>query len=90
MFDQEASGALDTPFGERLIVFRGTSPVGMTFKRQVRLLLTLKILIEIVRERYEGLPLAGKQSTIRFCDGRLIGWKVNAVQGKASFQSNRL
>ena len=32
VFDQEAFRALDTPFGERLIVFHGTSWVGMAFE----------------------------------------------------------
>jgi hypothetical protein len=34
-FDQEAFGALDTPFGERLILFRGASWIGMAFENQV-------------------------------------------------------
>src|SRR5271165_3216955 len=33
VFDQEAFGALDAPFGERLVVFRGAAWVGMAFKR---------------------------------------------------------
>jgi hypothetical protein len=90
VFDQEALGALHTPFGKASIVFRGTSPVGMAFQRQVGILLTLEIFIEIFRKRYKGLLLAGKQSTLRFCDRRLIGRKINAVQAEPGFQSSRL
>src|SRR5271166_2111184 len=88
--DQESFGALYAPFRKPLIVFRGTSWVGMAFQGQVGVRLRLEILSEILRKGNEDLLLAGKQATIRSSDSGLIGRKINTVQGKLDFQSSKL
>ena len=64
LFDQETLDAVDTPFGELLIVFHGTARVGMAFKSQAGIRLALEICLEISGERTESFLLAGKQAGI--------------------------
>ena len=86
MFNQEAFGALNSPFGERLIVFHGASRVGMAFESQMSIRLGLEVRFEVFRQRSQGLLLAGKETAVGIRDSWLIGCKVNTVQGKSGFE----
>ncbi len=89
-FDQEGSGALDAPLGKRLIVFHGATRVSMAFESQVGVGLDLEIPLEIVRQRNEGLLLAGQQTPVGIGDRGLSRRKVNAVQCEPGFQAHCL
>ena len=85
LFDQEALGAVDTPFGKRLIVFHGTARVGMAFKSQASIRLALEIGLEIASERNKSLLLTGKQAAIGILRRGLGGCKIDTVQGEPLF-----
>ena len=50
LFDQETLGAVNAPFGKCLIVFHRTARIGMAFKSQASIRLTLEIGLEITCE----------------------------------------
>lgn len=50
MLDQELPGALDPPFGKRLIVFHRAPRVGVAFENQVGIRLELQVFLEIVSQ----------------------------------------
>ena len=49
-FDQEAIGALETLFRERLILFHGTTPIRMAFKCQACIRLAWETDLEVTSE----------------------------------------
>src|ERR1019366_703857 len=79
----ESLRAVDTPFGEPLIVFHGTARVGMAFESQARIRLALEIGLEITGERSESSLLAGKQASVAILERGLGCRKINTVQGKS-------
>ncbi len=93
VFDQEASGALDAPFGERLIVFHGGAWVGMAFENQVGIRLDLQIFPEIASQRKEAFAAGWRAGRHRVsaqeagpseskCCARQVWFRVAGPQAK--------
>jgi hypothetical protein len=78
-FDQEVLDALDTPFRERLIVFHGTTPIGMAFKCPACIELALEIDLEVTGECPKSSLLACKQPDVGILARRLGRRKINTV-----------
>jgi hypothetical protein len=81
-FDQEALGAVDTPFRKRLIVFHRTTRIGVALKSQACVWLALEIDLEVTSECPKSFLLARKQAAVGALERRLGGRKIDTVKRK--------